>query len=62
MPVGEHKAQLMRAKNAIKAGLMYMATFFWEEDVKTAQEKQCELDVARRTMNRAARALDNRHS
>ena len=60
--VGEHKAQLRRARQSFKADLVHMAAFWGEEDFKAAQEKQRELGAARHALEKAARALAKRRS
>ena len=58
--MGEHKAQLHRARQSFRANLEHMVTFWKEEDFKAAQAKQRELGAARHALEKAARALARR--
>ena len=58
--MGEHKAQLRRARLGFKVDLVNMAAFYDKEAFKAAREKQRELGEARITLDRAARALAKR--
>ena len=60
--MGEHKAQLQRARLSHQANLVYMAAFWGEEDFKAAQMKQHELGTARCALEKAVQALDKRCS
>ena len=59
--VGEHKAQLRRARQSFRDDLKHMVAFWKEEDFKAAQAKQRELVAARHALEKAARALAGRN-
>ena len=60
--MGEHKAQLERARLHHRADLEYMAAFWGEEDFQAAQLKQWELGASRCAVDKAVQALDRRCS
>ena len=60
--MGEHKAQLERARQAHRADLEYMVAFWAEEDFQAALQKLQELGAARCAKDRAVQALDRRCS
>ena len=58
--MGEHKAQLWRAKAAHKADLHYMAGVLNEEIIQATVRKWRKLGEAKNALDRAARALAKR--
>ena len=60
--MGEHKAQLERARLHHWADLEYMVAFWGKEDFQDAQQKQRELGAARCAVDKVVQALDRRCS